>query len=183
LKIQVRWENRNMMSNGSICKVTVDGTDCSIYEPHPFGEQWYCHKTNGPGVRYEIGVCIQTGWIVWVNGPFPCGDWPDLRIARECLIWMLEDGECYVGDGGYYDGNNWSTTPTGENNYDQGMKHLARARHETVNSRFKNFGILHEVFRHELTLHGLIFQAISSIVQLQIQHENSVFQIDYNDRQ
>jgi hypothetical protein len=61
---------------------------------------WYSQKHNGPRIRYEIGICIQTRWIIWVNGPFPCGDWPDLKIARECLIHMLDDGEFYSTGGG-----------------------------------------------------------------------------------
>ena len=53
---------------------------------------------------YEIGVCIQTGWIVWKNGPFPCGSWSDLKIAREWLVHELLDDDKCVADLGYLDG-------------------------------------------------------------------------------
>ena len=43
--------------------ISVDGTDCRIYEPEPFDTKWYSHKFNGPGLRYEIGVCIVSGNI------------------------------------------------------------------------------------------------------------------------
>ena len=66
-----------MADPGQRCKITVDGTDFRIQEPSPFDPKWYSHKFRGPGLRYEIGVCIKTGWIVWVNGPFPAGAWPD----------------------------------------------------------------------------------------------------------
>jgi hypothetical protein len=56
-----------------VCKITVDGTNFWIYEPMPFDRKWYSHKINGPAVRYKVGICIKTGWIVWINGPFPAG--------------------------------------------------------------------------------------------------------------
>jgi hypothetical protein len=92
-----------MQDNGSICKMTVDGTDCKIWEPQPFNPKWYSHKFKGSNVRYEIGLCIQTGWIVWLNGLFPCGAYPDLQIARSYLFHCLEIGEKVVADRGYRD--------------------------------------------------------------------------------
>jgi hypothetical protein len=170
-----------MDDNGSTCKTTVDGTDFRIYEPSPFDPKWYSHKLKGPGIRYEVGVCIQTGSIVWVNGPYPCGAWPDLRIARDWLIYELDHDEKYLADGGYQDGRQYSETPNGLNNADQKMKADARARHETVNSRFKNFGILERKFRHRPFLHGRIFLAIANITQLALEIEAPLFAIEYYD--
>ena len=63
-----------MGNNGSICHVSLNGTDCPIQEPSYFDKAWWSHKFNGPVVRYEIAVSIQTGWIVWVNSPYLAGD-------------------------------------------------------------------------------------------------------------
>jgi len=92
-----------MESNGSICKMTVGGTDFLIDEPTPFSSKWCSHKFNHAALRYEIGICIQTGWIVWVNGPYPAGQWPDLSISRDGLNQALKKGETFVADGGYAD--------------------------------------------------------------------------------
>jgi hypothetical protein len=73
--------------------VTVDGTDLQIYEPTPFSKKWYSHKFRAAGLRYEVAVCIQTGDIVWFHGPFPCGEWPDLKIFRDGLKKVLAPGE------------------------------------------------------------------------------------------
>jgi hypothetical protein len=163
-----------------VCKITVDGTDFWIHEPIPFDAKWYSHKINGPAVRYEVAICIKTGWIVWVNGPFPAGTWPDLNIARLSLVHFLDEGECYVADGGYADGNQWASTPNGLNDYEQRTKALARARHETVNRRFKIFGCLSQRYRHHnLALHGTIFHAIANIVQLTIRFGHPLFDIEY----
>lgn len=45
------------------CVMPVDGTDFRIEEPKPFSSGWYSHKFNGPGVRYEVGLAIQRGYI------------------------------------------------------------------------------------------------------------------------
>jgi hypothetical protein len=50
--------------------ISVDGTDCPVNEPWPFLEEMWSKKFNGPGLEYEVAVCIKTGHIVWTNGPF-----------------------------------------------------------------------------------------------------------------
>ena len=97
----MHWENRYKEDNGSQCLVSVDGTDFEIQEPSPFSPKWFSHKFKGPGVRYEVAICIQTGEPVWINGPFPCGSWNDLRIARSALVDALDPGEYYLADGGW----------------------------------------------------------------------------------
>lgn len=72
--------------------MTVDGTHFAIHEPNPFDERWYSHKYNGAAVAYEVVVCIQTGRIVWINGPFP-GSWHDLDIFHNDFVWQLEPWE------------------------------------------------------------------------------------------
>ena len=62
---------------------------------------WYSHKFNGPALRYEVAVCIQTGWIVWTGGPFPAGDFPDLEIYRLDLKERLCEHERVEADEGY----------------------------------------------------------------------------------
>ena len=62
--------------------MTVDGTDFKINEPTPFDGMWYSHKFNHAALRYEVGVSIFSGLIVWVKGPYPAGRYPDVAIAR-----------------------------------------------------------------------------------------------------
>jgi hypothetical protein len=91
--------------------VSVDGTDFQIPEPMPFSTKWWSHKCNGPTIQYEIAICIQTGHIVWIHGPFPCREWPDIRIARDALIPSLDEDEMYVADKGYVNGDGCAITP------------------------------------------------------------------------
>jgi len=131
-----------MEDNGSICLVTLDGTDFRIYEQTPFDPKWKSHKFNGPGVRYEVGVCMQTGWIVWINGPYPAGRWTDLNICRDAICCELDADEKFLADGVCSGAHGHSEMPNGLNNDEQCMKAVARARHENVNRLFKHCGIL-----------------------------------------
>ena len=174
-----------MRDNGSRCKMTVDGTDYRIPEQHPFNPKWFSKKFNGPGVRYEVGVCIQTGWVCWMNGPFPCGAWPDLRISRESLIYRLPTGEKVVADKGYR-GSHWHMVPDNNpitrNPVLERMMAIARSRHETVNRKFKEFGCLQNRWRHPLRKHYITTRACYNLVQLSIRKRHSTFQVEYNDR-
>jgi DDE superfamily endonuclease len=171
-----------MNDNGSVCLVTIDGTDCPINEPSPFSPRWFSHKMNGPGLRYEVGVCIQTAHIVWVNGPYPCGSWNDYRISRDCLVWELTQGEKFVADGGYRDGGLYAVTPSGVNDEQERMNQLARARHETVNSLLKRWNVLRTAFRQRLEKHAMVFHAVAVITQIQIEAGDCrLFAVVYDD--
>lgn len=178
----IRWEHR-LIGGGrhNRCRVSVDGTDFRIREPKPFWPGWFSHKFSGPGVRYEVGVAIQNGWIVWVNGPFPCGDFPDLRIVRESLIYELEEDEYYIADGGYGDGGNYSMTPTGRHDFSDRQMATVRARHETINARFKNWKALQNTWRHRLDKHGILFRMVANIVQLGLQTDSPAFSVQYDE--
>ena len=134
------------------------------------------HKFKGAGVQYEVGVCLQTGDIVWTNGPFECGSFPDGKIAIEMgLYTSFDEGEKYVCDGGYYGPR--AEKPTGHSKWDQYMKLVAQSCHETVNARYKQFGALSKVFRHNLTIHGVILNVIAIIMQLSIMYAEPLFTI------
>ena len=61
------------------------------------------------------------------------------------------------------------------------MKSIARARHETLNARFKKFGALRQRFRHDPAKHGLVMGAVANICQLVIEEKSPLFQIQYYD--
>lgn len=168
--------------NGSPCLVTVDGTDFRIREQKPFWSGWYSHKFKGPGLRYEVAVSIQSGDIVRVNGPFPFGHWPDIKIFRLDLMHELLEGERVEADKGYR-GEPQAVALPGEeleNPKRHEEKRTARARHETMNRRLKHWGCLFHVFRHDLRKHARIFQSVAVITQLAIENGEPLFGVDYN---
>ena len=163
--------------------MSVDGTDFSIQEPSPFDPMWYSHKIQGPAVRYEVGICIQTGWIVWTCGPFPAGDFPDLEIFKLGLKDELIRGEKVETDEGYRGDFNIRTPSDYEGNATwKIMKGQARARHETINRSLKEFNVLRSTFRHDPGKHYLGFHAVVAVVQSEILSGRCTYQIEYEVR-
>ncbi|CAB9518774.1 hypothetical protein SEMRO_962_G225190.1 [Seminavis robusta] len=180
---------------GRTCLLSLDGTDYRINEPMddeefeyykdgkrlPFNPKWYTKKFNGPGVRYEIAICIQTGKICWAYGPFPCGKWSDSRIFQHNLQHQLGENEMVEADGGYAGLPFDVRTPNDSlNDDDKRAKGQVRARHEAINRRLKQWGVLGQKFRHELGFHKTCFRAVVMMTQLSILDGEAVtFGVDY----
>ena len=181
---QILWENRRIGDTLNDCLASVDGTDFRIPQITPWSRAWYSHKFNGPGLRYEVAVCIHTGAIVWVHGPFPAGDYADITIFRHALIFMLDDDERVEADDGYrgeYPRKCKIPDPL-DSISAASMRRRVMQRHETVNKRFKNFGCLKRVFRHKLIFHSACFRAVAVITQLAFDNGEPVFEVHYDDQ-
>lgn len=177
IHIKILWRNRCRQDTYQRCMVTIDGIDCQIEEPIPFSRKWYSHKFSGPGVRYELGVSINTGDIVSLHGPFPCGAYPDISIFRLGLKRMLGPGEKVIADRGYR-GDTKTCTPLDSRNQQHSIAMgRARARHETINGRLKKWNCIKNVYRHHLDKHYLIFTSIAIIEQISISNGRAPFQI------
>ncbi len=68
--------------------MTIDGTDFRIRQKgvakkgNAFGPHKYAGKS---ALRYELGIDILKGNLVWVEGPYPAGTWPDVKIFLNSL--------------------------------------------------------------------------------------------------
>lgn len=156
---------------------SVDGTDFKIEEPQPFACKWFSHKFKGPGVRYEVSLSLEGCDIVYVNGPFPCGV-PDINIYRAGLKNQLREDELLIADKGYQGESQLLLSGEGTKLQTEAIK-LIRARHETLNSRLKNFGCLSSVWRHDLDKHWISFYSVIVITQLSLEtRDTTLFHID-----
>lgn len=176
-RTKICWENRLIGDNGRAAKVTVDGTDFETVEYNPFNPGRRSHKFNHAGLRYEVAISIAKCYIVHINGPFICGAWPDIRIARTCLHEMLEPNEYYLADSGYRCGRGPALTrdslpPHRRSTFDRLM-----ARHEIINRRFKEFAILGRRFRHEEEKHGDVFRCVAVLVQFDLAEGHVPFDV------
>ena len=159
----------------------MDGTDFRIAE---HGKPFYSHKFKKSGLRYEVGIALMTGKIVWINGPFPCGAWPDISIFRSSLLSHLERGERVEADDGYLgEAPEFVKCPKSSTNpvECQRMQAIARNHQETVNLRFKNWGILRQLYRHDISHHGSVFEAIAVMTQVSIENGEKLFDIECDD--
>ena len=61
------------------------------------------------------------------------------------------------------------------------MQQRVRNRQETVNNRFKLWGILRQRYRHDITRHDVVFFSIVVIPQLEINMGEALFSCKYKD--
>jgi hypothetical protein len=182
IKIKWKWNENEDAAADNIFILSVDGTHCRIKEPKktPSG-QWYSHKLNKPGVSYEIALDLKKSQISWTNGPFPAAK-HDISIYKQensGLKWQIPDGKKVIADRGYRgETNKELCTP---NIFDDDktklFKRRARARHESVNKKIKDFDILENRFRHSVKKHKSVFEAVVVIVQMDMDNGLELFAI------
>jgi hypothetical protein len=180
--LQIVWSRRKLGDKGNDCLVSVDCTDCKVQKRGKSKKAFWSFKFRSSGLRYEIAVCILTGDIVWINGPFPCGDWPDIVIFREQLKHFLDPNERVEADDGYVGEDPHavkvpSSTVHQHDAQQLAMRQRVRSRHETVNNRIKQFKVVAETFRHDLRLHGDCFYACAVLTQLMIETGHPLFAV------
>ena len=164
--------------------LSVDGVHCRIYEPRiQPSSGWYSKKFNKAGLVYELGVAIYHDKIVWINGPYPAGQ-NDMKVFCKPggLMEKIPDGRRAIGDEGYR-GKPLKVSTKNKYNSEELSKFSSRvrARHETVNSRLKSFGILSQVFRSKgerrMEKHKSVFEACCVIVQYELDHGSKLFKV------
>ena len=185
--LQINWEKRKKGDRQNDCLVSVDGTDCKIPLQITNPKAFYSHKFKGSGLRYEVGVCIMTGHIVWVMGPFPCGDWPDINIFRYALKHRLDPFERVEADDGYVGEDPANIKVPGSVVHDHDDRQLivrtrVRRRHEGINKRIKQFKCVETVFRQDIAFHKDCFFACAVLTQLEIENGHPHFDTsEYKD--
>ena len=174
------------MDIGNNCLMSIDGTDFRIPQTGApvRGNSFASHKYAGKSaLRYEIGVSILGGDLMWIQGPYPAGSFNDVKIFNKVLRHWLDPGERVEANNGYVGCADKVKCPDNPCNppANERMQARVRSRHETINGRFKTWGILSQVYRHDITRHGEVFRAIAIITQLAIENGSPLFQVDYED--
>eukprot|EP00474_Spongospora_subterranea_P005762 CRZ06220.1 hypothetical protein [Spongospora subterranea] len=83
----------------------VYGIDFQVYERSTWSKEDFSHKFAHSGLRYDIVTAFGCSKIVHISGGVPCGLWPDLKLARHCLVPRMISGEKACADRGYRDGH------------------------------------------------------------------------------
>ena len=180
---KIDFDNRKSNRlNFNDCLLSVDGTDFRI--PN-HGPAFASHKYKGKSaLRYEVALDIEEGDIAWINGGFPAGRWPDEEIFRHGLRSWLDPNERVEADDGYIGEARLKVKcPASFPNpiEKEAMQARVRTRQETVNKRFKQWGILKQVYRHDIKTHSVVFRAIAVITQISLHNGEPLFDVDYND--
>ncbi len=61
------------------------------------------------------------------------------------------------------------------------MTQQVSERHKTINTRFKNWGILRDKYCHNINDHGDVVVALGVIIQLTIEHGKPLYRVEYNN--
>ena len=171
---------------GNNCLMTIDGTNFRIPQKgaatkgNAFASHKYGEKST---LRYELGVDILAGNLVWIQGPYPVGKYSDIVIFNEVLTFFLEPGERVEADKGYrrYPGKIKCPANDANQAENRALQGKARARHETFNGWLKNWGILSHVYRHHIMSHGDVFRACAVVTQLTVALGEPLFEVEYGD--
>ena len=130
------------------CTMTVDGTDLRIPQK---------------GVAMK-GVDILVGKLVWIQCPNPAGKYTDIKIFNKVLRNFLEPGERVEADKGYrvYPDKSESGGESDDAGEGEGTSQDAERLAEEL-------GILSQVFRHHITMHGDVYRACAVVSQLTVE--------------
>lgn len=165
------------------------------------GSKWYSHKHNGAGVSYEVVVDICESRVLWTAGPKPASthDVTFFRGGKEesskkkkneaswdknALYFQIPKGKKLIGDSGYEGEPDKVSTSIAE--HEGEVKEFfarAKSRQETVNTRLKFFEVIGGRFRHgkgakdKLKLHQMCFDAVSVLVQYDMENGHPLFEI------
>jgi hypothetical protein len=178
------WDD-NVNNDDEVFILTVDGVHCAIQEPRTEPDAaWYSHKHHCAGVTYEIAIALRSNHCVWIEGPNQSSI-HDLRVFRGgdvveegSLAAKMPPGKRLIGDCGYLgEAELISTRNTFDTPEVKVMKMRARARHETFNGRIKNFNILAERFRHDVSKHQIVFVAVCVIIQYDMENGCPLFTV------
>ncbi len=167
---------------GNDCTVTIGGTDFQIPQKgiakkaNTFASHKYAGKS---ALCYELVVDILAGNLVWIQGPYPAGKYTDIKIFNKILGNFLEPGERVEADEGYRGHPDKIKCPGNDVNLaeNRAMQGRVRARHEMLNGRLKICGILSQVFRHHITMHGNVFRACAVVTQLTIDNGETLIEV------
>ena len=139
--LKIVFESRKDSGSLNNCLISIDGTDVRISQQGPAipGNPFSSFKFKGKcGLRYEIGVDILAGNIVWVNGPYAAGKYPDIKIFRSGLAHWLDEFKRVEADNGYIGEApqkvkclGCASNPT----KNQAMQNGVRSKQETINRR------------------------------------------------
>jgi hypothetical protein len=151
-----------------------------IWEPRSDpGSKWWGYKFNGPAYTYELAIAVHSQRLVWIAGPYPAGAFNDRMIYNMPggLKSKIPDGKLGIADRGYTGEDKLATHNPFDSKETIDFKKRARARHETLNGRIKNFKVLDKPFRHGVDNHKVVFEAVCVIVQYELENGHPLFNV------
>ena len=190
---KIVWPKRFDEDNSEIFIISVDGTDCAIWEPKhgklPKDKKFFSKKKNRAGVKYLVAISVYGAQCVFIDGPFEAGHYNDIEAFRKNLKGKIRAGKKAVVDGGFPPNpkskkelNMLALPRPGYGGKEfRNFKARVRCRHETFNSRLKFYSCLSQLFRHGMDKHGEAFTAICVTVQYEMDNGAPIYNAVHHD--
>ena len=123
--------------------MTINGTDFQIPQQGTAmrGNSFASHKYAGESALcYELGVSILGGDLVWIQGPYPAGEYPNVKIFNKVSRHFLEPGKRVEADEGYAGHLDKEKCPANPCNPPENLAMQGRVRscHKMLNGCLKN---------------------------------------------
>lgn len=155
----------------------VDTTECPIRKPSDptTRDVFYSGYKKRTTLKYEAAICEDSGFLVWVNGPFP-GPTHDLTIFRSGLMAELDQHHdvTTIADGTYVGEPDYLITPPRPYRSltpIELMRHHALSRRriliENFFARLKSFSAMSDVWRHSHEKHKKCFHILCHILNVE----------------
>ncbi len=114
---------------------------------------------------------------VWIQGPYPAGKFTEIKIFNKVLRHFLDPGGRVKADEGYVGHPDKIKCPKNVGNPAEKwvMQGRMRAHHKMLNGWLKNWGILSQVYRHDIMRHDKVFRACAVVTQLTIENGDPLF--------
>ena len=189
-KLKIKWPE---FEDSDIWVMTVDGTHLVTLEPGdsdiPKDPAYFSFKHHSAGFNYEVGIDLFKSRCIWLSGPHKAGTFNDAKVFREkgLMDKLRRLGKKAIGDEGYRGfPDTMSTANSLDSDAVKEFKARARQRHETYNSKLKQFGILSERFRCKNNPNDnfsvddklqMSFEAVNVLVQYKMEMGEPLFDI------
>jgi hypothetical protein len=149
---QINFDSQKKGDILNDCLITVDETDFCVLQKgtETKGNAFTSHKYAGKSaLRYELGMSILGGDLVWIRGPYPVGKYTDIKTFNKVLHHFLDPGEQVKADKGYPGHPDKIKCPqnVGDPAEKWAMQGRVRAHHKMLNGWLNNWGILSQVYR------------------------------------
>ena len=187
--LKIQWFEEGELDDDDIFIISVDGVHCRVREVRKDpGTKWYSHKSHGAALTYELAIAIRQNRLVSIKGPYPaskndltifrCGD-GDKNNPQPALKDKIPDGKRAIADSIYRpeDGKTVSITRRGDSTAVKEFKARAKSRQETFNRRIKSFHILATEFRHDISHHQMVMEAVCILCQYDIENGHGLFEV------
>ncbi len=161
--------------------MSIDGMDFHILQKGPaFASHKYAGKS---ALRYELGIDILAGNLVWVSGPYPAGKWNDVIFLNN-FAHCLEPGKRVKADNSYIGHADKIKCPNNNCNLVENLaiQTCVRSQHVTFNAHLKFWGNLGQTYHHNILKHGSVFYACVILSQLAITNDKPLFDVEYSNK-